>query len=354
MLTLRRSFCIHLSFLAAALFGCGSNSMTTATPPPTSVTPVVKMPINGLVAMNELQPTYNTLADPNANPNIFAATVIHVNWADLQPNGPGSFVPNVIDTALANIQTYNVAHPGHPMTGKLRVFAGGNSPNWVLTQDGGPVLNVAPNGHPVPKYWTADYAASWQALQVLLAARYDTNPLLQEVAVSGCSSSTGEPFVHERTTSAISAVQQAGYTDQQFMTCLSTMATQYAAWTITPLDYTFNEFEGLDSGQVVYTSAFSINLMSQWRATLGTARGVIANHDLNQTVPAGEALIYPEFTVLGPPVEFQTIAPTTNFDQSIALAVTYKCTEFELWTTTQGGGTATITTAQLQAYAAKI
>jgi hypothetical protein len=348
---------------SVAINGCGgsSSSAPTPTPNPTPV-PATKSPLQGLVAMGDegfntnpaLTPN-NNLADPITNPNIYIAAVILVTWNQLQPTGPTSFDTSAIDTALANITAYNSTHASHPLVGKLRVFAGINTPAWAMNLDGPPVTGTI-NGVTAsfPRYWTANYTSAWTNLQNLLAARYDTNPLIGEVAVSGCSSTTAEPFIHAFGTTVTPLIQAAGYTDAQYMTCLSSMATQYAAWTHTPLDYTFNTFTALDSGNPVSNSAFTLQVMSAWRTSLGSARGVIANHGLQPTLTSDALAIYPEFVTLGPPIEFQSYGPTVNWDQTVALAVTYKATELEIWTTTQAGGQAVISLAQLQAYAAEI
>jgi hypothetical protein len=347
--------------LLCVLIGCGGaapdKSGTTAPPPATS-----KAPLNGLVAMGQesfnsnpaLTPD-NNLADPIANPNIYVAAVILVTWKQLQPDGPTTIDTSAIDTAIANIAAYNTANPSHPMVGKLRVFAGLNTPTWALNLDGPPITGTD-NGVTVtfPRYWTPNYVTAWTNLQTLLAAKYDTDAMIGEVAVSGCSSTTAEPFIHSFGATVTPLLQAAGYTDAQYMNCLSTMGTQYAAWTQTPLDYTFNTFTALDSGNAVSNSAFTLQTMAAWRTSLGTARGVIANHGLQPTLTPDALAIYPEFTTLGPPIEFQSYGPTVDWDQTVALAVSYKATELEIWTTTQAGGQAQISLSQLQTYAAEI
>jgi hypothetical protein len=38
----------------------------------------------------------------------------------------------------------------------------------------------------------AAYIKEWRSLQMMLAQKYDSNPLIQEVAVTSCASSTDE------------------------------------------------------------------------------------------------------------------------------------------------------------------
>jgi hypothetical protein len=358
-------YCSASLTLASAILlaGCGgSSSMSSSAPPPTPPSAPAKVPLNGLVAMgNEdfatnpaLLPD-NNLADPIANPDVYVAAVILVTWNQLQPTGPDSIDTSAIDAAISNIAAYNASHPGHTMVGKLRVFAGVNSPQWAMNLDG-PPISVSVNGRTatLPRYWTANYSAAWTGLQTLLAAKYDANPMIGEVAVSGCSSTTAEPFIHSFGPGITPILQAAGYTEAQYMACLTSMGAQYAAWTQTPLDYTFNTFTGIDTGNPVSNPAFTLQAMAAWRQSLGSARGVIANHGLQPNLTADAQQIYPEFLTLGPPIEFQSYGPTVNWDQTVALAVTYKATELEIWPTTQGGGAAQISLAQLQTYASEI
>jgi hypothetical protein len=365
----RTNTCTVALLLSATLIvGCGSGvkttgTVTTPTSPTSPTSPTTtKAPLHGLVSMNSenfvsnpaLTPD-NTQTEPNADPNVYVASVILVTWEQLQPTNGTTLNTTAIESGLAAIASYNTAHPGHTMVGKLRVFAGLNTPAWALAIDGGPVTATI-NGTTgsLAKFWTADYATAWTNLQTQLAAVYDKDARIGEVAVSGCSSRTAEPFIFTVDPSVIAVAQAAGYTDAQFETCLSTMATQYAAWTVTPLDYSFNPFNHIDSGVAVTDTNFPIQLMTAWRATLGTARGVLANHGLQMPLTTGATPLYAEFTVLGPPLEFQTYGPAVNWPQTIAYGLTFNPTEIEIWQTTQGGGYAVITLTQLQQWAAEL
>ncbi len=81
---------------------------------------------------------------------------------------------------------------------RLRVFAAYAAPSWAKSLDGTPITvpKTANNtGGTLGQWWKPNYRAAWTALQQALAARYDNNPVLHEVAVSSCSSLTAEPFV---------------------------------------------------------------------------------------------------------------------------------------------------------------
>lgn len=353
---------IALFLLAATvvLAGCGTSSPGVSGTPPIGGS-TSKAPIHGLVAMNtegfNSNPTLtpdNSLNEVNVNANVYAASVILVTWKQLQPTSGTSFDGSAIDSALSAIATYNTAHPSHPIVGKLRVFAGINAPAWAQNLDGAPLKSPA-SSYTIPRYWTANYIAAWKNLQNLLAARYDNTALLGEVAVSGCASTTAEPFVADTGTMAIPILKAAGYTDAQKKTCLNTMADQYSAWTTTPLDYTFNAFVSIDTGVgAVDSTVYPQQVMVAWRNQLGAARGIVANHGLQPTLLPNAVAIYSEFQVLGKPLGFQSFAPNVDWNATIALGLTYHPSEIEIWQTTQAGGAAVITLAQLQLWASEI
>lgn len=347
--------------------GCGggvSSGSSTGTPAPTPSPsgPAAKAPLRGLVAMGQelfvtnpaLTPD-NSMEEPNANPGVYVAAVVEVTWKQLQPTNGSTLDTSAIEAGLNAIAAYNAANPSHPMVGKLRVFAGLNAPTWAMNLDGPPV-SATINGvtGSIPRFWTANYQAAWTALQNQLAAVYDKDSRLGEVAVSGCSARTAEPFIETADASTIPLYRAAGYTDAQQQACLSSMATQYAAWTETPLDYTFNAFTHIDTGVPVADTTFPIQVMTAWRSTLGVSRGVIANHGLQPMLTAEAMPFYSAFQTLGPPLEFQTYGPDVNWDQTIAYGLTYHPSEIEVWSTTQGGGSAQITLAQLQQWAQEI
>jgi hypothetical protein len=255
----------------------------------------------------------NTQTEPNADPNVYVASVIMVTWAQLQPTNGSSVNTSAIESGLSAIAAYNTAHPGHTMVGKLRVFAGINSPAWALVIDGGPVTATI-NGTTgsLAKFWTVDYATAWTNLQNQLAAIYDKDPRIGEVAVSGCSSRTAEPFIFTVDPAVISVAQAAGYTDAQYQTCLNTMATQYAAWVNTPLDYSFNPFNHIDSGTAVTDTAYPIQVMNAWRSTLGTARGVLANHGLSLPSPPAPCRSTPSSPSSAHPLNSRPTAPPST------------------------------------------
>lgn len=194
---------------------------------------------------------------------------------------------------------------------------------WVSHFVLAPPLTTSTSSYTLPRFWTVNSIAAWKTLQNQLAAVYDKNTRLQGVAVSGCSSTTAEQFIHPIGSADVSVLKAAGFTDAQLQTCLSTMADQYAAWTVMPLDHTFNSFNAIDSGHAMTNTVYPVQVMDAWRALLGTSRGIVANHGLLSTLTADASAIYPEFTNLCPPLEFQTYGPSVDWNATIALGLTY-------------------------------
>jgi len=186
--------------------------------------------------------------------------------------------------------------------------------------------------------------------------------MIGEVAITSCSSRTGEPFIIPNGAATIATLHAAGYTDAQMMACLSGAYADYAMWNLTPLDYTFNAFSAFDSGVDVVNTTFPIQVMDAFRAALGT-RAVVANHGLNVPLTTGAMPVYAEFTNLYneaqtqgtiSPLEFQTLSPTVDWPTVIASGLTYHPTEIEVWDTTAAGGSAPLTLQQLQSWAASL
>ena len=306
----------------------------------------------------------NRLLEANAHPGIYVAAVIQATWSQLEPQ-PGAFDDSVIDDMLQEITTYNAQYPATPLVGKLRIFAGPNTPAWVLQQVGSVTLTESNGTSAVfPDFWTPAYSALWTQLQQHLAAVYDSNSLMGEVAISVCASATAEPFVIPGSATNQQAMTAAGFSATQMEQCLSNAPADYAAWQHTPLDYTFNPtvFDSAGDGG----SAFAIQVMQQFRQALGT-RAVLANHDFDDPIPSNQTQDYAEFQALylgaqsaSPPtlspLEFQTLGPTVNWSTAIPFAIsTYQPTEIEIWNTTaSGAGTAPVSSAELLQWAAQI
>lgn len=342
--------------------------MPSVTPSPSATsTPMssgAKPTLVGLVTMGAVPasttPPANNLEELYAHPAVYKAAVINLYWSQLEP-AQGVFDDSALTAALANVAAYNAAYSATPVVAKLRIRMGLGTPAWVIAATGAVTLTDSAGSGTVGKFWTPAYRTLWQGLQTHLASEYDGSPMIGEVAISSCSSVTGEPFILPHDPSSITALHQAGYTDALGMACLSGAPADYAAWSKTPLDYTFNPFFAIDSGTNVSNTMFPVQVMDAFRSALGT-RGVVANHGLQAPIGPVQQPIYDEFQHLyaqanppgNSPVEFQTYGPTVDWPSAIALGLTYHPTEIEVWDTVAAGGSAPLTQAQLQSWAATL
>lgn len=361
--------CALLAGATLVAAGCGNavatSTATTPTPTPTPTPATTKPVLVGLVAMGPsltLTPPTNTFAELNAHPGVYSAAVIGLTWAQLEPS-QGVFDDTALNAALANLATYNQQNPSTPVVGKLRIFMGIGTPTWVAQATGAVTISDSFGSGTVGEFWTPQYDALWVALQNHLAGEFDTDARIGEVAITSCSSLTGEPFIVPQDQASIANLHAAGYTDAQQFACLSNAPNDYAAWKNTPLDYSINQITQTDVGNVAINTAFPIQVMTAFRAALGT-RGVVANHGFQPTLATNAVPVYNEFQALYSaataantisPLEFQSVSQTVDWTQTIPDALTYHPTEFEMWDTTAvTGGLAPLTQAQLASFAAQI
>ncbi len=310
------------------------------------------------------------------HPGIYKGAVINVRWAQIEPK-QGVFDFSAIDEGLRTIAKYNAEHPSTPVAGKLRVFAGMNVPVWLMPLSRGP-LEFEHNGQVIriAGWWTPEYRREWKALQDALAAKYDADPLMGEVAASSCSTVTAESFIFPHGPVAIKTLKSAGFTDAAEKACLMGAVDDFAAWKLTPLDIAFSPYFAIDSGRPVRDDPFSLSVMKFWRSRLAE-RGIISNHSVQDPIADGLKLVYAQLKEVGPPIELQTasqgviqngkvhngqpgpsrpknLPPFMDWNKVIQNALDTGAGEIELWTTVEAGGQARITTEMLQSWANKL
>ncbi|HVV62352.1 MAG TPA: hypothetical protein VHD14_11420 [Pseudolabrys sp.] len=301
--------------------------------------PTIKPPIRGLVSMgayafvpNGGQPV-NTLAPLRAKSGIFGGIVVVASWQQLQPVKGGPLRPNVIDNMLAQIRVYNAHHPKKPLAVKLRVWAGFMAPEWAK-QIGGAQISATHSGHlrTVGRFWSPAYRAAFANLQTLLAARYDSEPLIREVSVTQCMSFTAEPFFVpvDPSEDVLANLRKAGFNDADYKDCLQNAVSDYSAWRQTRIEFPFNPYRTRPN-EGNGNAAFTIRVMRACRRAIG-ARCVLDNHDLNNPLGASITPIYAEMKNLKPEIEFQTLNKTPpDFPGTIRLAVSYGASSVELY-----------------------
>ena len=364
-------------------------SSPAAGPRPAATRPVpaerfAKAPIHGLTSMGATgfntpgsgRKPINDMAELFAHPGVYKGGVINVMWKQLEPN-PEAFDFGSIDAGLRALAKYNAVHPSTPAVGKLRVWSGPNVPAWIMPLTGGP-YNVE-GGHgelQIAGYWTAEYKKAWTALQTALAARYDADPLVGEVASSSCSSATDESFIYPKGVESQKSMRAHGFDDAAERACLLGMADDYDAWKLTPIDETFSPYIETDTKPNHRDDSFTIKAMRVWREHFGE-RGVISNHSVQDPITDNLKPIFAQLKEVGRPMELQTasqgviqhgkeingqpgaardksLPPLMDWNRVIQNAIDNGANEIEIWNTVEGGGQAKINQAMLSAWASKL
>ncbi len=117
--------------------------------------------------------------------------VIQADWDQLEPGTPGRYDTTTIDQQLAYARA-------HSLPVRLRVIAGTLAPDYVKKLGGAPIpfydhqQRIATT---IGRFWRTDYQARWQSLMTYLASRYDTDPLVREVNISGTGVISAEPML---------------------------------------------------------------------------------------------------------------------------------------------------------------
>jgi hypothetical protein len=354
---------------AGVVVGCGthaSNAGDAALGAPDAgvdvvITPAVKAPLLGLIDMQTIawhntdtgEPTFNA-TNVATFPGLFGGIVINATWRALQPAGGGALDTVTVDGALEQVRAYNAANPAAPLGVKLRVFAGNSAPAWAKALAGGPVTifrNPAGCQSPpcpltVGLYWSDAYIAAWRAFQALLAARYDGEPLIRQVAVTSCAAQTDEPFVPSNDAQARANLIAAGYTDAAQQACLLGAVDDYASWKLTLVDYTFNTFYLIGGGN---DPTVAPAVMEACRSAFRD-RCVLDNHALSAPLRAQDTAVYDAIQALGPPIDFQTDSPQNmncQWTATVAEGVALGGAAIEMWPDAKFQGFDTLSAADV-------
>jgi hypothetical protein len=303
--------------------------------------PPVKPALRGLLSMGAYkfvsypgQQPANTLKPIRAVPGIFGGIVLVASWQQLQPVKNGPLQSRVIDNFLAQIRVYNSHHPDKPLGVKLRIWGGFMAPDWAKSIGGAPIA-ATHNGkaRTVGRFWSPPYRAAWRQLMTALAQKYDSEPLIREVAVTSCMSFTAEPFFVPTQgadgAGVLQALNAAQFSDGAYRFCLSNAVADYAAWQQTRIVLAVNRYRYKQGGSG--DPGFTLKVMQACRAAIGV-RCVFDNHDLNSPLGPSIAPIYGFIKNLGPEIEFQTLNTTPqNFGATIRLGVAYGASAIELY-----------------------
>jgi hypothetical protein len=149
--------------------------------------------------------------------------------------------------------------------------------------------------------------------------------------MTSCTSISSEPFILPTDKFSIESLRSAGFADSAYQHCLIEAWRDYARWVATRIEYPFNPFHGIDSGQLIINWDFSNAVMNTWRQQMGE-RGILSNYDLKS--PPGNRIvpIYEHMKNLGAPIELQLFAPRNlDLEASVAYGISLGASVIELW-----------------------
>jgi hypothetical protein len=285
---------------------------------------------------------------------VMGGITVYLNWRDLQSAGPdtlsGGDVAKV-DNALAW-----AAAAGK--TVKIRLFTGAAygatgetaAPDWLVRQvgafssknsrDPGPVTEVA-------RFWKEPYLQAYDRLMQLMAARWDANPTLRDITISGAMTRYAEPFIRDLGSAQnraelvgggvgwegkYIAPPGAGYSDALNQAAHRSFIDSHARWWLsTASSLAFNPYQVLKSeaeAHVSYTHDNQVRsannpeltraFIDYFKAKLGD-RGVLENNSVRDSYftfdAAGHATglantgyrsMYEAMRAYGPPSFYQT------------------------------------------------
>jgi hypothetical protein len=228
---------------------------------------------------------------------------------------------------------------------KLRVWGGLVAPQWAQQLGGGPIAVTFENpaggnnlNGTVGPWWSKQYIEAWRNLQALLAAAYDSNALIQEVAVTSCASQTDEPFVAwSNVPATIAALQTYGYSDAAQQACLAGAIADYAAWVHTPIDYPFSIFQATDQDvgskpKLCIEPDFTQSVM---RECVANGHCILSNQALRVPLYPPDSVVYSTMAAeyRSAPIDFQTASPARIFDWcgTVANGVALHADSIEMW-----------------------
>jgi hypothetical protein len=105
---------------------------------------------------------------------------------------------------------------------------------------GRPINVIHKKPRTLGRFWSPPYRKAWAQFQELLAARYDGDPLVREVAITSCMSFTAEPFFLPGEPTVAQPLEAAGFKPFQYKQCLKDALQDYAPWKATNVTVPLN------------------------------------------------------------------------------------------------------------------
>lgn len=193
---------------------------------------------------------------PGASFPMITSYVLNVRLEDLMPtpdavvttaptrtSGTGS-AGTALSTRLATLRAAGFSC-------RLRIFAGYYSPGWLKYSGGAPV--TAGDANTAGRWWTAQYVEGCRWANMILAATYDEDPAVGEVALFGPMSEYAEPFQRQSSDLTFQAgLLAAGYTKAADIAAHNSAITHHATyWRRTRTTYACNPLQCINQGIVV-------------------------------------------------------------------------------------------------------
>lgn len=239
-------------------------------------------------------------------PNIIDVWVPAVEWRVLQPARDrfrfGS-IDNLIASARASGDTI-----------RLRIMAGRFAPDWAKRRFGSVAVYDDVDGisATVPRWWVSGYMDAYKRLQAKLSARYDGNPTIRSVTVSGAMTVYAEPFIRG-TQSAVTRAHliAAGYSPRKDRRAIRAMLDAQRPWHRTRQILAFNAWQFVrPDGTFGIQTRFPNRIMDRFRSMFG-GRAILQNNSIRAEwilngMPPVIAPIYRHMKSLGGPRSYQT------------------------------------------------
>ena len=215
--------------------------------------------------------------------------VITAEWGALQPTMDGEIASdNIIDQAIQKITDWNVGKAkGKQLFLKLRVFAGIYSPKWVGKAVGSIDVDYKNSKQgTLPYFWTDDFQKYWADFQLKLAERYDNQPLILDVALSGCMTHNAETMWRNysaKNDTTIETLKAVGLNIKDDEACLLGQIDAAAnAWKSTNISMAINSWKDYDKKGYPLKSSFVQKMVNRCSAKLGS-RCIVGNNSVGNT-----------------------------------------------------------------------
>ncbi len=117
--------------------------------------------------------------------------VVQADWNQLEPGTPGRYDTAVLDKQIAYAKA-------NGLSVRIRVTAGVAAPDYVKKLGGPPIPfydHQQRRATTIGRFWRTDYQSRWQALMTYLATRFDADPTVREVNISGTGTISSETML---------------------------------------------------------------------------------------------------------------------------------------------------------------